>query len=151
MTGREPTRDQQDHDPLDYDQWICEPEIIGYEDLPFLTEVHRLVGKAATLAGSVPAAGSPQWWSAEPMARLAGLLVLAERYLIEDPHTIAAQMIKDASVAVSSSGRWPAAAALPSHHELVRRRAEPGPCYPPFDPVAAARWVQTGSSEETAA
>lgn len=126
---------------------------LDYDDVGFLTEVHRIVGVAAELAGSVPAAGSPQWWSAEPMARLAGLLVLGERYLLEDPHAIAAQMIKDASVAVSSSGRWSAAAALPSHHELVRRRAEPGPLagLAPFDRVLAARWVATGSSQETAA
>lgn len=125
---------------------------LDYEDVEFLAEVHRLVGKSIALAGgSVPAAGSPQWWSAAPVARLAGLLVLAERYLLEDPHAIAAELLKDASVAVSSDGRWSAAAALPSHHELVRRRAEPGRVWAPFDPVAAARWVATGSSQASAA
>lgn len=149
----EPTRDQQDHDPLDYDWGICEPEAIGYGDLPLFAEVHRIVSQAAELAGSAPAAGSPQWWSAGPLARLAGLLVLAERYLQEDPHAIAARLLKDVSVDLSTSRDWSRSAVLPSHHELVRRRAEPGPLaqLAGFDPVAAARWVETGSSEEPAA
>ncbi|MGH3769601.1 MAG: hypothetical protein ACRDS0_24595 [Pseudonocardiaceae bacterium] len=127
---------------------------LSYEDVQFLAEVHRLVTKAEALAGGcVPAAGTDEWFAASPMKRLAALLVLAERYLIEDPHAIAAEMIKDASVAVSSDGRWSAARALPSHHELVRRRAEPGPLagLSAFDPVAARRWVETGDSAASAA
>jgi hypothetical protein len=126
---------------------------LDYEDLELFVAVHRLVTKVIKLAGgSVPAAGSPQWWSAEPMARVAGLLVVAEAHLVSNPHQIAAEMIKDMSVSVSSSRRWPAASALPSHAELVRRRAEPGPLAALiFDSVVAARWVQTGSSDEAAA
>lgn len=125
---------------------------LDHEDVEFLLDVRRLVGNAVALAGSVPAAGSPAWMTATPATQVAGLLVLAEAYLINDPHTIAAQMVKDASVAVSSSGRWSTAAALPSHHELRQRRAEPGPLAGMvFDPVAAARWVATGSSAEIAA
>lgn len=125
---------------------------LDHEDVEFLADVRRLVGKAIAVAGSVPAAGSPAWMTAAPAAQIAGLLVLAEAYLINDPHQVAAEMIKDASVAVSSSRRWSAAAAQPSHHELRQRRAEPGPLAGiVFDPVAAARWVATGSSEKPAA
>lgn len=127
---------------------------LDYADVGVLAEVARIVGKAIALAGhDVPALSDPAWRSAPPAAKVAGLLVLAEAHLVSNPHEIAAQMIKDASVAVSSSRHWPAAACLPSHSELLRRRAQPGPLagLDPFDPVAAARWVQTGTSEEPAA
>lgn len=138
--------------PLPAEVAVTDVTAVDYDELRLLVEVHRMVGKAIELAGgSVPAVGSPQWWDADPLARIAGLLVLAERYLIDDPHLIDAQMIKDASVAISSSKDWSAAGSLPSHAELARRRAEPGPVYAPFDVLAAARWVATGSSEEVAA
>jgi len=127
------------------------PDTVGYEELRLLAEVYRLVDKAVALAGgSVPPVGSPAWWAAKPQARIASLLVLAEAYLVTEPHLIA-RMIKDASVAISSSENWSAVGSLPSHAELVRRRAEPGMVWGTFDPVAAARWVETGSSEEPVA
>jgi hypothetical protein len=126
---------------------------LAYDDVEFFAEVHRIVTEQIELAGgSVPAVGSAAWRSAPPAAKVARLLVLTEAYLIKDPHQIAAEMIKDMSVAVSSSGHWSVASALPSHAELLRRRAEPGPLAGMvFDPVAVARWVATGSSTETAA
>jgi hypothetical protein len=127
---------------------------LDHEDLEFLDEVHRVVTRVIEQAGgSVPPAGSDRWRTAPDPAKVASLLVLAEAYLVSDPHQIAAEMIKEASVAVSSSGRWSAASARPSHAEVMRRRAEPGPLAAlVFDPVAAARWVETGiSSEERAA
>ncbi len=155
-TVSEPTRDQQDHDPLEYDRWICEPEAIGYEDLPLFAEVHRLVGRAVELAGgSVPAVGSPQWWSAEPVARLAGLLVLAEHHLLADPERIAAEQLRAVSVAISGGMDWSGAAhrlVFDSYAKVAARRLEPGPLSAlVFDPVAARRWVETGSSAESAA
>lgn len=128
-------------------------DAMDYDDLLVLAEVRRVVAKAVELAGGsgTPALSDSAWRTAPPAAKIASLLVLAEAYLVTDPHLIAAQMIKDASVAISSSGNWSVAASLPSHAELVRRRAEPGRVYAPFDAAAALRWVQTGSSQETAA
>jgi hypothetical protein len=57
VTTAEPTRDQEDHDPLHYDQWICEPEMVGYEELPLLAEVHRLVDTVIEQAGRIGARG----------------------------------------------------------------------------------------------
>jgi len=60
-----------------------------------------------------------------------------------------AERLKAASVAISEAcrgHRWG-----PSHATLVARRAEPGPAARAFDPAAAARWVETGSSEGGAA
>lgn len=126
---------------------------LDYDELALLAEVHQFVSKATALAGgSAPAAGSPQWWSAEPQARLAGLLVLAERYLLEDPHRLAAEQLKAVSLAISGALDWSAFANRPSfgsHAEIVARRAELGPLAGlVFDPVREARWVATGSSED---
>jgi hypothetical protein len=73
--------------------------------------------------------------------------------LLDDPHQLAAEQLKDASVAVSSAMDWQhfADRHVP-HTELQRRRAEPGPLAGlALDPGAAARWVETGTSEEHAA
>jgi hypothetical protein len=131
---------------------VTDVSALDYDDLAVLAEVDRFVKKVFEVAGpDVPKLSDPAWLTAPPAAKIASLLVLAEAYLVTDPHLIAAEMIKDVSVAISSSRTW-SAASLPSHAELVRRRAEPGPVHAPFDPVAAARWVETGSSgEETAA
>ncbi len=146
----EPTKDQQDHDPLAYDQQICEPETVRYEELPLLVEVHRLVGRAVEMAGGpVPPVGSPQWWSAAPMARLAGLLVLAERYLLDDPHRIAADQLKAVSLAISGAMDWRrfAECHVP-HTELQQRREELGSLWQPY-PGGPAAW-ETGSRETAA-
>ncbi|MGH4001737.1 MAG: hypothetical protein ACRDTJ_30235, partial [Pseudonocardiaceae bacterium] len=129
---------------------------IDYDELALLVEVHRLVDKAVALAGeSVPPVGSSQWWDAEPMVRLAALLLLAEHHLLADPERIAAEQLKAVSVAISGAKDWSAAAhrlVFDSHAKVAERRREPGPLAGlTFDPVAAARWVETGSSEEPAA
>lgn len=134
---------------------VIDVSAIDYDELELLGEVHRMVGKARELAGSAPAVGSPQWWDAEPMARIAGLLVLAEHQLVHDPDRIAAEQLKAVSVAISTGMDWSAAAhglVFDSHAKVVQRRRELGPLAAlRFDPVAAARWVETGSSQEPAA
>lgn len=114
--------------------------------------VHQIVTRTVDLAGEVPPVGSQAWWDAPPLARLAGLLVLAEHWLLRSPDELAADQLKAASAAVSTGRDWTAAArAYQPHAELVARRAEPGPLARPFDAEAAARWVATGSSSEAAA
>lgn len=143
---------QTGHDPLDFDEWICDPQSIAYEDLALLAEAHRLVGQVADAAGgweAIPAVSDPAWNDAPPVAKIAALLVLSLDYLIADPSDIAWEMLRDTSKAISSSGRW--AGCRPSHAELVRRRAEPGREWPEFDAAAAQRWVETGSSERAVA
>ena len=123
---------------------------LDYDDLDVLAEVDRITTMAFAVAGcDVPALSDPAWLTAPPAAKIARLLVLAEAYLINHPHQSAAQMMKDASVAISNGRDW--SPSLPSHAELVRRRAEPGRTWQPFDPVAVRRWVATGSSEKRAA
>lgn len=119
-------------------------------DVELLAEAHRLVGKAAELAGGfVPGVGTAAWWDAGPLPRLAGLLVLAERALLVDPDRLAAEQLKAAAVAISTGRDW-AAAAVP-HSALVARRAEPGPMARTVDRKAAARWAATGTSTEEVA
>jgi hypothetical protein len=58
---------------------------LGYDDVEFFAEVHRIVTEQIELAGgSVPAVGSAAWRSAPPAAKVARLLVLTEAYLIKD-------------------------------------------------------------------
>lgn len=135
---------------------VIDVTALDYDELQLLAEVNRLVDKAAELAGgSVPAVGTPAWWDAEPMARIAALLALGQQYLLDDPHQLAAEMVKDASSAISTGMDWASAAqrlVYDSHAKVAERRREPGPLAGvPFDSEGAARWVQTGSSEATAA
>lgn len=94
---------------------------LEYGELQLLAEVHRFTSKAVELAGgAIPPVGSAQWWDAEPMARLAGLLVLAEARLIDD--------LKDMAAVIRDGKDWRAFANLPSfgsHAEVVARRAVP--------------------------
>ncbi|MGH3550508.1 MAG: hypothetical protein ACRDQU_20790 [Pseudonocardiaceae bacterium] len=130
--------------------------LLDDDDLRLYAEVDRLVANAVKLAGgSVPAVGSPAWWSAEPMPRLTSLLVVAEHHLLADPDRIAAGHLKAASVAISTGMDWSAAAhrlVYDSHAKVAARRRELGPLagLSSFDPVAARRWVETGSSEQSA-
>jgi hypothetical protein len=124
----EPARDHPETHPLDYDWLICEPDPIGPERSALVTEVHRLIDKAIGLAG---------------------LLVLAERYLLDDPHQLAAKQLKAVSLAISGAIDWRhfANRHVP-HTELRRRREELGPLYQPY----AGGPVEWGtSSQETAA
>lgn len=129
---------------------------LDFEDLEFLDEVRRLVAKAVELAGgSVPPAGSPRWWDAPPVARLASLLVIVEHHLLVDPDRIAAEQLKAAAVAISTGKDWSGNAhrlICDSHAKVAARRLEPGPLAGMvFDAAAEARWVATGSSAEAAA
>lgn len=129
---------------------------LDYDDVEALGEVHRLVTKVIKLAGgSVPPVGSAAWWSAPDAAKVASLLVLAEARLIDDPHRIAAEQLREVSKAISGGLDWSAAAHRLAYERpgvLAARRREPGPLAALiFDPVATARWVETGSSDEAAA
>lgn len=125
-------------------------------ELELLIAVHRLVETfRATVTdrhGPVPALGSPGWWVAPPGAQLAALLPLAEVALLApDPAQLAADRLKAASLDLCAAHDWVAASRRPSHAEVLRRRAEPGPLAGiEFDPDAAARWVETGDSNEGA-
>jgi hypothetical protein len=124
---------------------------MDYDELLLLAEVHRITREAIKLAGgSVSAVGSPAWWSAGPMVRIASLLVLAEsRLLDDDPHALAADQLKAVSLAISGGMDWRTFAnrQVP-HTELQRRRAELGPLYQPYGGGAVA-WDT--SSREIAA
>lgn len=92
------------------------------------TAVHELVdqfiGAAEDVHGHIPGVGTPAWWIAPTSARLAGLLVLAEAYVLRSPDQIASDILKAASVAISTGCDWSAAARRPSYVELQRRRGE---------------------------
>jgi len=111
--------------------------------------VDRLVRAAHRLHGPLPAVGTPEWFAAPWITQVATVAVLGEGYILRDPDRIAADQLKAAAVAISEAtqGSW----RRPSRSELIARRGEIGPLARPFDPVAARRWVETGSSREGAA
>lgn len=101
---------------------------LDYTDLEVLAEISRLTSKVITSAGGrIPSLADPEWITASPLEKIASLLCLAQAYLVADPHQIAAGMLKDAARDLSGARDWAAASALPSHTELARRRAQPGP------------------------
>lgn len=133
------------------------------------SEVRRLVQLAAHAANGLPAPrvepystmrggavlgcdprvrlltpGSPEWWDAPDDQKTAGLLVLAEAWLVTDPERQVRQRLRSLSWDLSEAMRGRRGG--PSHAELTRRRAQPGPVHS-FDPAAAVRWVATGSSD----
>ena len=123
-------------------------------DVELLAEVHRIadpfVRAARTECGRVPGVGSTQWWAASATTRIAGFLVVGEAWLVHDPERAIAERFRELSHDLSGALDWSAASRRPSAAELQLRRAEVGPGCAPFDPVAAARWAATGSSEEPA-
>lgn len=152
----EPIRDLPETHPLDYDWLIREPDPIGRERSALVTEVHRITDRVAMLAGggAIPAPGSPRWWAAGPLPRLAGLLVLAEQAVLTDPHQLARRQVRDVSMVISRALDWSAVAhrlAYDRPEVIAARRARPGPLHAHFDPVTAARWVATGCGEEPTA
>lgn len=125
------------------------------DDADLRAEAYRLVQPVLTSVrarhGHVPGAGSTAWWAAPDDAKLAGLLILAEAYLVLDDalERTVAERLKAATADIAAAHDWTAASRRPSHAELVRRRTQPGPGARPvdsFDAAAAARWVATGSS-----
>lgn len=111
---------------------IMDVSALDCDELQTLTAVHELTSKVIALAGSIPAVGSPDWWAADPTSRIAGLLVLAEARLIDDPHRLAAEQIKAVSVAISGLDWRDFANRHVPHSELERRRATLGPLYQPY-------------------
>lgn len=96
--------------------------------IEMLAEVHRIVHQVVGLArserGGVPAVGTQPWWGASPISQIAGLLVLAEAWLITDPDRIAREQLKAMSSDLAGARNWAKAARRPSHRELLRRRGE---------------------------
>lgn len=122
---------------------------LDYEDVELLAEVHRITSKVIAEAGSVPVVGSADWWSAPLAGKVASLLVLAEARLIDDPHLIAAEQLRDVSKAISGELDWRAfARGHVTHTELQRRRAEVGPLCQHYTGGSVA-W--DSRSQETAA
>jgi len=120
------------------------------DDPELHAEVYRLVDTVVTAVirghRKVPGVDTSAWWNAPDIAKIAGLLILSEAWVICDPERMVAERFKAASVAVSEGdqGGW----RRPSHATLTRRRSEPGPMARTVDAAAAARWVATGSSAE---
>lgn len=86
------------------------------------------------------------WESAPFLVKLAPVLVMAERYALADPDRVVAERLKAAAADLSAACDWSAIARRPSHERLQQRRAVSAPTLT-YDPVAAALWVTTGSSE----
>jgi hypothetical protein len=122
---------------------------LDYEDVELLTEVHRLTSKMIAEAGSVPAVGSADWRSAREAAKVAGLLVLAEARLMDDPRQVASEQLRAVSVAISGGMDW---RTFGQHHvphtELQRRRGELGSLHQPY---VGGRVAWETSTQETAA
>jgi len=113
--------------------------------------VDRLAGTVMRAAlrnrRRIPGVGTPAWWAADDAAKIAGLLVCSEAWLVREmslEREVRARL-KAASVAISTGSSWRDHG--PSHATLAARRAEPGPMRQSLDPRAAARWSATGSSE----
>lgn len=95
-------------------------------------EVYRLVdevvGDIRARYGAVTNVGSIAWWAAPDDAKLAAVLVTGEAFLVSNPHQIAAEQLKAASMAISTGLDWGKFADRHiAYAELQRRRAEPGP------------------------
>jgi hypothetical protein len=123
---------------------------MDYDELLLLAEVHRITSKVIKLAGgSVPALGSPDWRSAREAAKVAGLLVLAEARLMDDPRQVASEQLRAVSVAISGGMDW---RTFGQHHvphtELQRRRGELGSLHQPY---VGGRVAWETSTQETAA
>ena len=123
------------------------------DDVELHAEVYRLVSIVATAVAAdhrtVPGVDTSAWWNAPDIAKIAGLLILSEAWVICDPERMVAERFKAASMAISEGdhGGW----RRPSRSELAARRAQPGPMARAVDTAAARRWVETGSSREGAA
>ena len=129
----------------------------GRLDAPdLLAEVGRLVASAIAAGrrahgGRLVGVGEPAWWDAADEVKLAGVLVLAEAWVIHDPEQAVRRRLREMSYDLSAATDWTAASRRPSHASLETIRAEPGPVAGSFDAAAAARWVATGDSQDGAA
>ena len=125
------------------------------DDPELLAEVGRVTAPAIAAArrehGRLLGTGTPEWWSADDGAKVAGVLVLGMAWLVHDPESAVRQRLRQMSYDLAGGLDWAAESRRPSRGTLAARRAEPGPMARPFDPVAARRWVETGSSREGAA
>lgn len=123
----------------------------SFDDIEVLAEVARIVGKAFAVAGpDVPALSDPAWLTAPPAAKVARLLVIAEANLISNPYEIAAQMVKDGSMAISADGRWSAARALPRTPSSFVVAPSRDRCISPVTPVARSRGTPAAPAKKRA-
>jgi hypothetical protein len=92
-----------------------------------LAEVYRLVYDVALAArtehGPLPGVGSPEWWTAPPLTRIAAIMVLGEAFLCRDAERLERLDLKEVAVDISAAHDWKRASQRPSYQELVRRRA----------------------------
>lgn len=112
-----------------------------------------MVTTTAVLRGHrrIPGVGTPSWWAADDAAKVAGLLVLVEAWVVRDPEQAVRQRLREMSYDLSAALDWSAESRRPSPGTLAARRAEVGPMARTVDPVAVRRWAETGSSEGGAA
>ena len=125
------------------------------DDPELLAEVGRVVAPAIAAArrehGRLAGVATAEWWAASDDVKLAGVLVLGMAWCVHDPERAVRQRLREMSYNLSEAHDWVAASRRPSHATLETIRTEPGPMARPFDPVAARRWVETGSSQDGAA
>ncbi len=125
------------------------------DDPELLAEVGRVVAPAIAAArrehGRLAGVATAEWWAAPDDVKLAGVLVLGMAWCVHDPERAVRQRLRQMSYDLSGGLDWAAASRRPSHTTLETIRTEPGPVAGSFDPVAARRWVETGSSEGGAA
>jgi len=101
------------------------------DDPELLAEVGRVVAPAVAAArrenGRLAGVGTEQWWAASDDVKLAGILVLGIAWCVHDPERAVRRRIREMSVDLSGGHDWAAASRRPSHAELTKRRAAPGP------------------------
>lgn len=102
-------------------------------------------GTQRSRSGPVPAIGTPEWFEADNLTRLASILLLGEQWLVHDPDRAVAERLRAMSWDLSEAMRGRHGG--PSHVEFERRRAEPGPNARSVDRGSLARWVSTGCSD----
>ena len=129
--------------------------LIPLDDALTRAEIWRIVAPLLAEArrefGYVVGVESEDWWRASDATKIGGILVLALAWAVNDPHRRGAEQLKQDAVDISRAVDWTAVSGQPTPDTLRSRRAQLGPMARAVDPVAARRWVETGSSEGGAA
>jgi len=101
------------------------------DDPELLAEVGRVVASAIATArqenGRLAGVATAEWWATSDDVKLAGILVLGMAWCVHDPERAVRQRLREMSGDLSDGHDWTAASRRPSHAELTKRRAEPGP------------------------
>jgi len=115
-----------------------------------LAEAGRLLAPIFSAArherGRIVGVGEAEWWRASDAVKRGGLATLALAWMVHDPEQAVRERIKAMAVDLSQAHDWSAESRRPSHTTLAAIRDEPGPMARTVDPVAARRWVATGTS-----